>query len=129
MRFLLTFALICALFGVSYSQEDRDLRLVGKADGHLWFIDFDTVTEHIDGTRSGAMVRTEDGGLIAAFQVADCQRSRLKILKMAFFKNGKMEVEIKGKNEWLAADGFGRKVLAIMCQPLKTKTSKGLIGE
>jgi hypothetical protein len=122
MRFLLTFTMICALFGVSYAQKTNDTtHNLGKdRDGDTWYLDTDLL-RRLDPPADWVIIMPiysilTNSGLIFFYNV-DCSDSTYQMFRARSIDvNGRVIFSDDKRSAWGKWSGYSGRAAKIACE-------------
>jgi hypothetical protein len=119
MRFLLTLAMICTFFGVSYAQTDY--RLGPDKDGVVWFTNKKMIHPVVNQRHMTAMFTEPKTTLhFAVYVEVDCSDNTIRLHGMDTFRNGYKVNSIEDKSDWATPKGLAIKLYQFVCREKAT---------
>ena len=136
MRFLLTTALICAFFGVSYSQKTSTVHNVGKdKDGDVWYLDTSLVVKAnppADWLRVMPIYTQLPGRTLVFMFNVDCTDSTYQFVKaFSMDRGGNLLFEETNRSAWSRFAGYSGNAARMVCrqaQGLPINNDSRIIG-
>jgi hypothetical protein len=137
MRFILTMTMICALFGVSYSQKTDTVYNVGKdRDGDTWYLDTDLVVRPqppADWLRIMPIYTTLDARTLIFLFNVDCSDNTYQLVKaFSLDRRGNKIWEREERGRWSPFTGYSGNAARIVCRTNAGKqlpVTNGVISE
>lgn len=121
MRFLVTTAMICVLFGVSYAQQDLTVHNIGKdKDGDTWYVDT-SLTRKLNPpsdwiTLMPIYTLLPGRALVFYFNV-DCAEGTYQLRKaQSIDTNGRVIWEQNERSSWAKFVGYSGRGAQIVCK-------------
>jgi hypothetical protein len=136
MRFLLTITMICAFFGVSYSQTKDTLHNVGKdRDGDTWYLDTEVV-RRLDPPAEWAYIMPIytklSGRTLVFFFNVDCTDNTYQLVRsLTLDSNARVINRTNERSVWAPFTGYSGNAARIVCRENQRLpiTNRGVVSE